>query len=461
MFRTIRVYIKRGHKLFGYCKELSIASARLYNRANFLIRQYATAVEGFSQFRPLYANQMQAYMLICRYAAGTKYEPPGSWLVYNCLDYVLKASSDEAYYGLPSQSNQQTLKLLMRDYRSFFEAVKQYKSHPECFTGRPKLPGYCKPGENKTAVLTNQICRITEGHFLKFPGSKTRLNLGKDTSGTLKEVRIVPDGDVFVIEAVLSCSDAGIIIPPKVKEYNDALLDEFTGYTDLSDTRIVAIDPGVDNLCAITNNFGDRPMLIKGSYLKSANHYYNKRLAALKSMAEMCNGRKTTNRIQRLTRRRNAIVSDTIHKVSRYITDYCKKHNVDIVVFGHNHGQKQNINIGASNNQNFVQLPFEKLIGKLRYKLAAAGVRLVVSEESYTSKADYLAMDAIPVYEEGVDTKYTFSGKRIARGLYRHYDGSVSNADINGSANTMRKVFPKVKQWDRGVVDTPCAVYVA
>lgn len=461
MYRAVRAYIKRGHRLFGYCIEKTLASARLYSRANFIVRQYATAMDSFEQYKPMYSNQIDVYSMVKRITAGTKYEPSGKWITYNTLDHLLKTTNDEAYYGLPAQSNQQTLRILMRDYKSFFESLKKYKAHPEIYTGRPKLPGYCKAGEYKTAVLTNQICRLEDGHQVKFPGTKTRLNLGKGTSGTLKEVRIVPEGDVFVIEVVLSYADEGITIPQKAKEYNDALLDELVGYTDLSATRIVAIDPGVDNLCALTNNFGEQPLLIKGTVLKSANRYYNKRLAALKSMAELCNNRRTTNRIQRLTRKRNAIVSDTLHKVSRYIADYCKEHSVDIVVFGHNHGQKQRINIGTSNNQNFVQLPFEKLIRKLRYKLAAAGIRLAVTEESYTSKADYLAMDAIPVYREGADTKYTFSGKRIARGLYRHYDGSISNSDINGSANTMRKVFPKVTQWDRGVVNTPCAVYVA
>ena len=36
---------------------------------------------------------------------------------------------------------------------------------------------------------------------------------------------------------------------------------------------------------------------------------------------------------------------------------------------------------------------------------------------------------------------YTFSGKRIKRGLYRCNDGSIGNADINGAANIIRKVL--------------------
>ena len=53
-----------------------------------------------------------------------------------------------------------------------------------------------------------------------------------------------------------------------------------------------------------------------------------------------------------------------------------------------------------------------------------------------------MAGDLMPVYgkeektDEGKAVK--FSGKRIRRGLYRHWDGTVSNADINGAANILR-----------------------
>ena len=105
----------------------------------------------------------------------------------------------------------------------------------------------------------------------------------------------------------------------------------------------------------------------------------------------------------------------------------------------------------------FVQIPMLIFADMLRYKLAEYGIRFVLTEESYTSKADFLAKDYIPVYKENSPESYSFSGKQIQRGLYRHYDGTITNADINGAANILRKVFPKVSQWDRGIVDMPCS----
>ena len=159
-----------------------------------------------------------------------------------------------------------------------------------------------------------------------------------------------------------------------------------------------------------------------------------------------------------LTEKRNRRIKDEFHKISRKLADYARNNRVDVVVMGHNVFQKQEAGMGHISNQNFVQIPMLIFADMLRYKLAECGIEFALTEESYTSKADFLAMDELPVYCKGDDKPYSFSGKRIKRGLYRHYDGTVTNADINGAANILRKVFPKVTQWDRGIVDMPCSL---
>ena len=157
--------------------EFYSSSAILYNRANFILRQYSSAVDSMALFKPLFPNQMMVYRLVRDSLLGTKYLGDSKWLSYNALDHLLKVTRDKAYYALPSQANQQILKLLLRDYKSFFEAVKVYGRNPGAFTGRSKMPGYMSQGSFKTAVLTNQICRIKDG-YLKLPGTKDRLSLG-------------------------------------------------------------------------------------------------------------------------------------------------------------------------------------------------------------------------------------------------------------------------------------------
>ena len=454
MYRTRQFRISKNNRLYGYCSDICRASAILYNRANFIIRQYSSAMEAMASYKPLYPNQMQIFSLVNDILGGTKYLGKGSFLSYNALDYLLKATKDKAYYGLPSQANQQILKLLLRDYKSFFEAVKAYSKNPAAFTGRPRMPKYVSEGKYKTAILTNQICRIKDDSLMRFPGTGDTLRLGVSfPSGKLKEVRIKPHGKEFVIDVVIDIGTTGIV-PADDKE----ILRSLGKMENISDIRVMAIDPGTDNIAAVVNNFGESPFVIKGGVIKSINQFYNKKMGRLSSCAMKCNKRYRTRRMSILTEKRNRRIKDEFHKISRQLADYARDNHVDAVVMGHNVFQKQEAGMGHISNQNFVQIPMLIFADMLRYKLAEYGIEFALTEESYTSKADFLAMDEIPVYGKGKNKEYSFSGKRVKRGLYRHYDGTVTNADINGAANILRKVFPKVTQWDRGIVDMPCSL---
>ena len=257
------------------------------------------------------------------------------------------------------------MKLLLRDYKSFFEAVKVYGRNPGAFTGRPKMPGYMSQGSFKTAVLTNQICRIKDG-YLKFPGTKDRLSLGQlPEEVCLKEVRIKPSGNSFVLDVVLSVPDKGIM-PMSDKD----ILSDLSDVSDLKGLRVMAIDPGTDNIAAVANTFGARPFVIKGGVIKSINQLYNKEMKRLSSCAM-----NRTRRMNTLTEKRNRRIKDQFHKVSRQLADYARDNHVDVVVMGHNTYQKQEIGIGHVNNQNFVQIPMLIFADMLRYKLAEYGIK--------------------------------------------------------------------------------------
>ncbi len=70
------------------------------------------------------------------------------------------------------------------------------------------------------------------------------------------------------------------------------------------------------------------------------------------------------------------------------------------------------------------------------------GIRVVITEESYTSKASFLDQDQLPTYDPARKEKPRFSGKRVQRGLYRAANGRRIHADVNGSYNVLRKAFP-------------------
>ncbi len=458
MYRTTHIYISKTSYLYNYFDNVCHNVTKLYNRANFLVRQYSTAMRSIEEGRNLFDTQKEVCELVQSLLKDHKYFPQGKWMSYNAIDFLLKNTDDPTYYGVPSQVNQQTLRKLDKDYTSFFNALKVYNESPELFKARPKLPKYRK--EAKTAVFTNQICEIRENELglpvIKFPSTKETLRIKVSVipkGGVLKEIRVSPVNGKYKLGIVFDIPQKGI----KILE-DDKILKNLRKRKTIDDIRVLSIDPGVDNLCTITNNFGERPVIVKGTNLKSINQFYNKQKAQYQSISKTCNDRYSTKRMSLITNKRNNRVYDLLHKTSRMITDYASDNNVNVVIMGHNVFQKQEISIGHVNNQNFVQLPFSVLANMLRYKLAEAGITFVLTEESYTSKADFLSGDSIPVYNKEKAGTYTFSGKRIKRGLYRHSDGTITNADVNGSGNILRKVFPKVHRWDRGIVDMPCTV---
>ena len=461
MYRTRQIRIKKGHRFYPYCENICLASAKLYNRGTYLMRQYATAIDRIEKEEELTENQKEAYDFIRKVTFGTRFFPEKKWLSYGQLDFILKNSNDPAYRDLPAQANQQILKCILGNFKSFFEAVKTYKDRPASFTGIPKMPGYKKKGGMTTAILTNQICAFKEEKYLKFPGSKELLNVKKhNLEGRLKEIRIKPHADSFVLDIVMQLEEPDVCRENPLMEMNEKKLLKHLSVIERNPYRVASIDPGTNNFCAVTNNFGAQPFLIRGGIVKSENRFYNKQLAKYRSDAKKCNNTYFTKRIDRLHDRRNRIIKDQMHKISRKVTDWAVENEVQLVVLGHNIFQKQRCNMGHENNQNFVQIPFQVFAGMLKYKLNEKGIAFLETEEAHTSKADFLAQDPIPNYEKG-EKPPKMSGERIKRGLYRHKDGTVSNADINGSANIMRKVFPNVLEWDRGLVDRPYAVKIA
>ena len=126
-------------------------------------------------------------------------------------------------------------------------------------------------------------------------------------------------------------------------------------------------------------------------------------------------------------------------KSARYIVDYCCNNNIGTIVVGYNLDFKRYVNLGKNNNQTFTQIPFGDLRNNIAYLCERYGIEYIEQEESYTSKASALDEDDIPVYNPTNNFDGNFSGKRIYRGLYKSKNGTLINADVNGSANILRK----------------------
>ncbi len=367
------------------------------------------------------------------------------------LDNVLKLQYPNDYRAMPSAASAQRQgQIIAKEFKSFREASKAYRKHPEKFTGKPQLPGYKTRyrafvvGRNGYQI-TDGLLSITGGEEVGFQPLRVRCcqnqvfnaKAGEAVAGDL---RIIAKAHCFIVELTYR------------EEEN-----KLENYIQLDRKNALVADLGVNNFATFVSTKPGVPnLLVKGGMLKSLNQKYNRLAAQLRS-----NGHYEHIRIKGFKRYRQ--ISDVLHKTSRTVINYCVAHDLGVLVIGVNKYWKQEVQMGKRNNQNFVMLPHSAFIEMLKYKAQDYGIEVIVREESYTSKASALDFDVVPNYGEKV-SEGIFSGNRIQRGLYRSGTGRLINADINGAINIARKEFGD--EWlrkrlglDEGVlVNTPVVI---
>ena len=223
--------------------------------------------------------------------------------------------------------------------------------------------------------------------------------------------------------------------------------------------RMLGIDPGVKNFLTVCPGYGDTPFIIRSGKLKSMNRYYNKRKAELQCKLKKKHDRYTSHRLHRLESRRENFLYNYFHQTARLVVNYALRERVSTIVIGRNKGWKQNVNMRKKENQRFVYIPFARFFKVLEDKAVREGIKVVFTEESYTSKACCLTRDPIPDYDKDRHVpKGTFHGRREKRGLYVCEDGRKMNADVNGGANIIRKYNENGLQEDLTYLTGPVKV---
>jgi putative transposase len=341
----------------------------------------------------------------------------GASLRYATIYHQVKHT--DAYHALPGKVSNDILRQLDKNWRAFFAAGEAYREDPAKFTGRPKLPGY-KDKEQGRFLLIYDLQAISRRALKRGILAPSGLNIEIVTAHKhLKQARIVPRAGFYVVEIVYEQ-------PERPPQGNPQL--------------IAAVDLGVDVLAALTSNkAGFVPRRVLGRPLKSVNQFYNKRRAELQ---EALGHEGTTARMERLATKRTRRINHYLHSASKTIITLLEAEGIGTLVIGKNLLWKQEVNLGRVNNQHFVQIPHARFIDMLSYKAKLAGIQISIQEESYTSKASFLDLDELPVYDPTHPKHYEFSGKRAERGLYRAGNGRRIHADVNGSYNTLRKALP-------------------
>ena len=300
-----------------------------------------------------------------------------------------------------AQSAQQVLRQVDKQYKAFYESIKSKKMQGK----KVRLPKY-KDKENgrNVFIYTNQVAKVSNGVvYIKTNKGMLSFNTVADK---IHQVRLVPRANHIVVEIIYN------------KEYE----------VKQDNNRYASIDLGLNNLCTLASNAA-KSIIVNGKPLKSINHHYNKIKAKLQS--KLSKNKHTSKRINRLTLRRNRKVKDYMHKVSRKIVEYMEANSLNTLFVGKNVGWKESINLGRTNNQNFVSIPYNMLIQMLEYKCKLAGINFVIVNEAYTSKCSFLDREKISKHD-------SYAGRRVRRGLFISNSGIMINADVNGSMNIMR-----------------------
>lgn len=411
--------------LFDYCSFMAAKSKLLRNAALFRVRQWFTA-QNTDHLHPLQKEVIDEVILTCEKSGKKK---PGRIMSYEFLEKLMRFTRNTDYFcGLPSQTAQWVLKGAVHEFKGWIEALKAYYRDPSAFTGKPEMPGYCKR-DLHTFSITNQECRIYQREdgtkYLHFPLTKHTLDLNIPDGAVLKEVKVKPFYGNFQI-----------IVTYELRK----------NIPDRNYVNMAGIDLGVSNIAAFVTNEGSVPLLYKGGAVKAANQFFNKNRSKYVGILTKGHDPKDvstdTKMLRSISRNRTFFMYDELHKISCHIVRECIRRNVGIIVIGKNTQWKTKSKMSKETNQKFVQIPHGTLIHMIRYKAEREGIRVIEQEESYTSKASFLDFDDIPVYGEEENAEYVFSGTRNKR-LYRSKNCTVINADINGSANILRKAFPE------------------
>lgn len=428
MYHVERHIIRKNNKFYKEIDNLCFLSKNLYNTCNYLIRQN-------------YFNWLQCSGQTDIYTNGKDFKNHKPEWVYDSivlqngctnqkylnnvlLDKLLTRKNNKDYRSLPSKVSKQVLHQVHRNWLSYFKLLKNKSI-------RNKIPNYkekLKGRNNLTYELGAISKKELKKGFIKLSGTDIKVPfINKDKK--IKEVRIIKNNIYYVIE---------IVYEVNYKEKKKG-------------NRCLSVDLGINNLLTITNNYGERPIIINGKHIKTINQFFNKKLAYLKS--ELPVNIKSSNKIKEFIDKRNRKINHEFHKISNSFLKICEQCDISYVIIGYNGGWKQNVSLNKKTNQSFVNIPFLKLINQIKYKLLKNGIETKLVNESYTSKCSFIDDEIIGKHE-------CYSGRRVKRGLFKSKVGFKINADVNASFNILKKVVPDYR-WDRGLAVNPLKVNMA
>ena len=341
--------------------------------------------------------------------------------------------------------------------------------------------------------------RLCEVRLVPLPGKRIRLE------GVYKVPMGLPPGTLAHRLLTAVATEQPDLRASKV---NAALLARLRALPAAQMPRTAGADLGVNNLITLAYATGQRAMVLSNDRIEKkialfdANIDHRKseltspELRALQvrhqskqlSKAELIAFKKglaalyNDAKLRSLKQDRTRWLADALHKVSSGIVAALTQRKVELLVIGLNPGWKQDVNMGREQNRRIMSAAHSRLIRHLQYKCLQAGILVVTSEESFTSKTSFALNEPLQVYSHNTSAQQTnetptaskpedlppmpraeisktksqdrqkLEGRR-GNGMKRNFFTSpglpdatkkawtVIHADVNGSLNIIKKVF--------------------
>ena len=410
--RIVKFNIKKSHIDYKYIRTQLIKSKEIYNFANYILRQIYFKNSNNHKYSLEFINEYPNLKdLFLEYIEENK---QFSSLFYKIICEFSKLKK----YSINLKIVQNIINKLKNDWTSYWKLLKMRKN--KTYDKRINIPRYKK--KYNLVEYNNQVI------------SKKKLKLGYVGTSKMKQGIKIANR-----HKDLNCKCF------RIHTKNDKVVCELIYEKEITEIKktdkVASIDLGLENLFTLAFNYNKKGISIKGTKLKAINQYFNKEKARLQSM--LPNKQYVSKFINQLLYKRTEQLRNYIGYYVNKLIEILRTERISKLVVGYNKGWKQEINIGSKNNQNFVSIPFRKILNILKYKLEDNGIEYKEQEESYTSKASYLDNDNIPIYKEETE-EIKFSGKRIKRGIYKSKQGKIINADLNGALNILKKSGEKL-----------------
>ncbi|MEG4417619.1 transposase [Microcoleus sp. LAD1_D5] len=377
-----RPYVARQRQFYKQFEELSFLSINLYDRG-----QYYMSKHFFNSGSKVGGNRMFKHL-------STIVQPI------------------EFSQSLPTKVSNLVLKQVVCDGECCPKSRIAYDRDLRLFSFFPNLPQY------KHKIWGSQL--------LSHNNQSIEKRVGKKNNGLLH---------LFQNDIIISTKAQNVI---QVRRrfataiyFVEAANQKPVRLVDLNYHLRTGIDLGIDRLVALASNKPTfTPTIYDKKHLKSINQRFNKRRAFL--LSKLDKGKYTTRQIQQITLKRNKRLENYFHQTSSLIVKRLVDDKTIQLIIGTSVRGEQKIKL-EKKHQSFVVVPYTQLVKFITYKAELVGIKVIVTQASYTNKCSFLDLEPVGKQE-------SYQGNKGKCEWFRSFNESRINADVNAALNMLTKV---------------------